>query len=131
MPRRSDALGEISMWKLGIMKKPAQPRVHAPQRLVGEGQGFREHADGGGSGLGVGGECYHFLFLLLLESSQASSEKASAVPTQCLAEVDMLRRLRALGDHVTVAAGFRTEHGWAGHSLQSGHGTSFSVSPPP
>lgn len=131
MPRRSDALGEISLWKLGIMKKPAQPRVHAPQRLVGEGQGFREHADGGGSGLGVGGECYHFLFLLLLESSQASSEKASAVPTQCLAEVDMLRHLRALGDHVTVAAGFRTEHGWAGHSLQSGHGTSFSVSPPP
>lgn len=119
------------MWKLGIMKKPAQLRVHAPQRLVGEGQGFREHADGGGSGLGIGGECYHFLFLLLLESSQASSEKASAVPTQCLAEVDMLRRLRALGDHVTVAAGFRTEHGWAGHSLQSGHGTSFSVSPPP
>lgn len=44
----------------------------------GRGTRIQEHADGGVSGLSISGECYRFLFLLILESSQASSEKARA-----------------------------------------------------
>lgn len=69
-------------------------------------------------------------FFLFWRVLRPPLRKQVRVLTQFFVEVDMLRHLQALEDHVTVAASSRTEHSWAGHSPQSGRVTSFSASLP-
>lgn len=124
--------GEFSLEVGQHEETSTTPSPHSTE-VGGRGTRIWEHADGGGSGvLSPAPEVNavtSFFFLLWrvllspLSTARAGSHRAAS--RNGYAQVPP-----GLGDLITAAAHSRTEHSWTDRPLQSGHGTSFSASPP-